>query len=106
MTERQVDNLVIGKRIEQIFTDNKRRYGAVRIRRELLKEGHKVSVKRVNRLMKSSGLVCLHTKRFKVVTTDSKHNLAVTANTLNRDFSPTKPNEVWASDIAYIKTPR
>ena len=35
---------------------------------------------------------------------DSKHNLAVTANTLNREFSPTKPNEVWAADITYIKT--
>jgi len=72
VTERQVDNLVIGKRIEQIFTDNKRRYGAVRIRRELLKEGHKVSIKRVNRHMKSRGawsrdFVCMHTKRLKLL---------------------------------------
>lgn len=104
VTERQVNNLAIGKRIEEIFTDNKRRYGAVRIRRELLKEGHKVSVKRVNRLMKSRGLVCLHTKRFKVATTNSKHNLGIVPNTLNREFAPTKPNEVWAADITYIKT--
>jgi len=31
VTERQVNNLALGKRIEEIFTDNRRRYGAVRI---------------------------------------------------------------------------
>ena len=61
-----------------------------------------MSIKRLNRHLKSRGLVCLHTKRFKVVTTNSKHNLGIVANTLNRDFAPTKPNEVWAADITYI----
>jgi hypothetical protein len=51
--------------------EHKRRYGAVRIRNELKKENTKVSIKRVNRLMKSRNLVSLHKQPFKVVTTNS-----------------------------------
>jgi transposase InsO family protein len=104
VTERQINNAVLGKRIEEIFNAHRRRYGAVRIRNELKKENTKVSIKRVNRLMKSRNLVSLHKQPFKVVTTNSKHNLAISENTLNREFSPTKPNEVWAADITYLKT--
>ena len=82
VTERQINNAVLGKRIEEIFNAHRRRYGAVRIRNELKKENTKVSIKRVNRLMKSRNLVSLHKQPFKVVTTNSKHNLAISENTL------------------------
>jgi len=62
-----------------------------------------VSVKKVNKLMKASNLVCLHTKRFKVITTDSKHKLCVADNKLNREFRAEKPNEAWVADITYVK---
>ena len=71
VTERQINNAVLGKRIEEIFNAHRRRYGAVRIRNELKKENTKVSIKRVNRLMKSRNLVSLHKQPFKVVTTYS-----------------------------------
>jgi putative transposase len=103
-TERQIENVILGRRIEEIFKLHRQRYGAVRIRKELMKEGVKVSIKRVNWHLKSKGLVCVHTKRFKVATTNSKHSFAVAENTLNREFSPSQPNEVWATDITYIKT--
>jgi len=41
--------------------------------------------------------------RYKV-TTDSKHNLPVAANLLNRDFTPSVPNQTWTSDITYLWT--
>lgn len=62
------------------------------------------SVKRVNRHMKAMGLVSVHTKRFKVITTDSKPKLVVSDNTLNHNFSPSEPNQVWTTDVKYIKT--
>ena len=37
-------------------------------------------------------------------TTDSKHNLAIAPNQLNREFNPNEANKVWASDITYIPT--
>ena len=43
-------------------------------------------------------------KRKLVVTTDSKHNLPIAENLLERNFSPEAPNQVWTSDITYIAT--
>jgi putative transposase len=42
-------------------------------------------------------------KKFKV-TTDSKHNLPVAPNLLNRDFTAANPNEKWVGDISYVWT--
>ena len=41
--------------------------------------------------------------RFKV-TTDSKHNLPVAPNRLDRQFAVTAPNKAWVTDITYIPT--
>jgi transposase InsO family protein len=82
VTERQINNAVLGMRIKEIFNAHKRRYGAVRIRNELKKENTIVSIKRVNRLMKLKNLVSLHKQPFKVATTNSKHSLAISENTL------------------------
>ena len=42
-------------------------------------------------------------KRFRV-TPDSKHQLPIAENLLNRQFAPTAPNRVWVADITYIPT--
>lgn len=104
VTEREVKNEILKRKIKQIFGHHKKRYGAIRIRKELLKQGVAVSIKKVNSTMKECNLVSLHTKRFKVVTTDSKHKMAVSENKLNRVFSADKPNQVWVTDITYIRT--
>ena len=43
-------------------------------------------------------------KRKYKVTTDSKHQLPVAENVLNRQFSPTAPNQAWGVDITYLWT--
>lgn len=40
-------------------------------------------------------------RKFKV-TTDSKHNLPIADNLLNRDFTDDKPNQKYAGDITYV----
>lgn len=37
-------------------------------------------------------------------TTDSRHDLPVAENKLNRQFNPSHPNTHWTSDITYIRT--
>jgi transposase InsO family protein len=37
-------------------------------------------------------------------TPDSKHDLPVAANVLNRQFNPVAPNMAYVSDITYIRT--
>jgi len=94
----------LGIKIKDIFNFHKKRYGSIRIKRELIKQGYQASIKRINRIMKQNNLVSLHTKKFKVVTTNSKHKLPVAENKLNREFNVSKPNQVWVADITYIKT--
>ncbi len=39
-----------------------------------------------------------------MTTTDSKHNLPIAPNLLEREFATQEPDEVWVSDITYIPT--
>ncbi len=57
----------------------------------------------VQRLMRENGIRARHKRRYKV-TTDSKHNLPIAPILLDRNFSPAAPNQVWTSDITYLRT--
>ena len=78
-------------------------YGSPRMVRELRGRGIPASKERVERLMREHGIRARHKRRYKV-TTDSKHHLPVAANVLNRDFTPSAPNQTWTSDITYLWT--
>lgn len=78
-------------------------YGSPRIYDDLKEEGESVSKKRVARIMREEGLTGRAKPRRKR-TTDSNHNLPVAENLLDRNFEPGRRDEVWASDITYLKT--
>jgi transposase InsO family protein len=78
-------------------------YGSPRIHRELADLGEQVSRKRVARLMRVHALRGVIRRRF-VTTTDSSHSTPVFENTLNREFTVSRPNQVWAADITYLRT--
>ena len=42
-------------------------------------------------------------RKFKV-TTNSKHNKPIHANSLDRQFNPQSPNQRWVADITYVPT--
>lgn len=100
---RTLEKIELMEKIKMIFIQNKCRYGSRRIRQVLLTMGYKISRRRVSKLMKSLNLCCKTKRKFKF-TTDSKHNLPIAPNLLNRDFSPGKPNQIYAGDITYIPT--
>lgn len=102
-SKQNISNETLDKKIITIFDKHNSRYGSPRITDELHDQGEKCSKNRVFRRMKYLGLRAKAKKKFKV-TTDSKHNLPVAANLLNRDFSTTAPNQKWVSDITYIWT--
>ena len=94
---------MLSEQIRLVFIEHKCRYGSRRIRRALQNKGYDISRRRVCRLMKEQGLYCKTKRKFKY-TTDSNHALPVAANLLNRDFSPSKPNQAYVGDITYIPT--
>ena len=56
--------------------------------------GHHVGRYRAGSLMKKAGVFVTYRKKFRI-TTDSKHNLPVAPNLLNRNFNVDRPDAVW-----------
>lgn len=102
-SQRSIEDSELLFAIQVIFKAMKERYGSPRIQEELRDEGHRVSRKRVERLMRLKGLRAKQTKKFKA-TTDSKHDHPVAANELGQDFEIDVPNARWVADITYVWT--
>ena len=90
--------------VRRIHEQHRRRYGAPRIHAALRAEGRSVSRGRIERLMRRHGIRAETHRRFRVVTTDSKHGLPIADNLLGQTFLATRPNEIWLADISYIPT--
>jgi putative transposase len=78
-------------------------YGTRRITHQLRRKpfGYQVNRKRIQRLMRKMGLL-RPIKRRKVRTTDSQHPYLRYPN-LVKDLEIGLPNQVWASDITYVR---
>lgn len=90
--------------IEEIHLKRKGVYGSPRVHQELLDRGVSCCVNTVAKLMRNAGIRAKTKKKF-IATTNSNHSQPVAENILNRQFdSPQRLNEVWLSDITYIRT--
>ena len=54
-------------------------------------------------MMKEHGIKARGKRKF-VVTTDSRYNLPIAENLLQRNFTDSTPNQVWTGDTTYIAT--
>jgi putative transposase len=79
-------------------------YGSPRILRELRAHGQRVGRKRVARLMREAGLWGRQRRRYRVRTTDSRHEQPVAANRLLGRTPPIRANQVWLADVTYVPT--
>ncbi len=95
----------IAKAAREAFEENHGEAGYRPIHRQLNEEkdircGHDM----VRKSLKKQGLVAITAPKFVPRTTDSDHQLPIAPNLLDRDFSASRPNEKWTSDITYIRT--
>ncbi len=93
----------LGVEIAASHVGSRRTYGSPRVLRDLREQGHRVSRKRVARLMKALGLAGRPKRRFRA-TTDSRHAFPVAPNMLMREFHIEAPNTAWVTDITYVAT--
>lgn len=96
-------NRPIVETVKEIHEDSRQTYGSPRVFQKLKSMGVQISLNTVARIMQKNSLRAKTKKKFKV-TTDSKHNLAVAPNLLDRNFSPELLNTAWCGDITYIWT--
>jgi transposase InsO family protein len=89
--------------VRAAFKASRRRYGSPRVHADLRATGHRVGRKRVARLMRQDGLRARHRRRF-VHTTQSRHKFPIARNVIARAFEVSAPNQVWVSDLTYLRT--
>lgn len=80
-------------------------YGSRRLSAALKAQDLPAGRYRVRRLMAQHGLKARWKRKF-IHTTDSKHDQPIAANILDRQFSPSRPDQAWVADITYIRTGR
>ena len=89
--------------IQQIFTQNKGRYGVRRVHKELVNRCYVINHKRVQRIMHEAGLFG---KRPKEKYHSYKGKVGKIAdNLINRDFSTSAPLQKWTTDISQFSFP-
>jgi len=89
--------------IKAVHAQTRGGYGWPRTWKDLLARGLRVGKDRVQRLMQRHGIRARGKRRFKV-TTDSRHDLPIAPNLLNRAFTVAEPDQVWVGDITCTPT--
>lgn len=90
-------------RIKEVFEQSKKTYGHRRIYKKLRLCNVPCYKNQISKLMRDHGIRPKRKRKYKV-TTDSRHNLRISPNLLNRNFNINELNIVWVGDITYIWT--
>lgn len=105
-SDRARENTVLLERIRAYYEASDRTYGAPRIVEDLRAEGHVCGKNRVARLMRENEIASEATKKFKVTTTDSNHDLPIAERIFETESADAvmAPNQVYVGDITYVAT--
>jgi putative transposase len=103
---REEENAVLLTRIRSLHEESKQTYGSPRMTAKLKSEGYECSKNRVARIMRDNSIASEAVKKFKITTTDSKHDLPIAERIFKTEDADSVmgPNQVWTGDITYIPT--
>jgi putative transposase len=107
VSERKKQNSALLAQIKAIHEDSRGTYGLPRIKEVLRKLGQTCGKNRIASLMKMADISGLTKKKFRVKTTDSNHANPIAPRIFKTEeplTHPTKPNQLWVSDISYVST--
>ena len=93
----------LGVEIDRVWHANRQVYGVRKVWKQLNREGFKVARCSVQRLMREKGLQgVVRGRRFK--TTQPDEAAAWPADLVDRNFTATRPNQLWVADLTYVAT--
>ena len=100
--DKKINEEPLVEKVKEIFQKSRSTYGRRRIKKALLNEGKKVDKDKIGQIMKDNNLIPKTMKKYKA-TTNSKHNFPIHPN-LIKELEIKNLNQVWVSDITYVKT--
>jgi len=103
VSQRSLENKTLVDQIKVIHTQVMETYGSPRMHAELVAQGQRVSLGRVERLMRENHIQAKQARRHKR-TRQHRENQAPEENILDRQFYALEPNRKWVSDITFIET--
>jgi len=102
--QKQKQDLQMETLIKAEYKKHRSRYGSIRITKSLKNQGYSYGHNRVAKAMQRLGLKAKGSRKFRITTTQSKHEYGYFPNILNRCFDVAHPNTAWVGDITYIWT--
>ena len=90
--------------IRRIWTEHFQVYGPRKVWRQMGRENLRVARCRVRRLMREMGLTGAVRGRTWVTTTQSQPTIDRPGDLVDRNFTATRPNQLWVSDVTYVAT--
>jgi putative transposase len=103
-SDRDKEDVELTEVIKKIHEDHKGRLGVDRLVAELAKLGRRHSPRRVRRLARAAGLTCVHPRPYRATTIQDEANSDGFVDLVGREFVPDGPNQLWFTDITYIRT--
>jgi len=90
--------------IQRVWDEHQQVYGPRKVWRQLRREQYDVARCTVERLMRAMGLRGAVRGRAWVVTTRADAAAARPADLVERQFTATRPNQLWVADFTYVAT--
>src|SRR5213592_1165363 len=90
--------------IRRIWTEHHQVYGPRKVWRQMGRENLRAARCRVRRLMRAMGLAGAVRGRAWTTTTQSQSEAGRPGDLVDRNFTATRPNQLWVSDFTYVAT--
>ena len=87
-----------------LWISNKKVYGAHKLWKAALRSGHDIGRDQVARLMRTLEIKGVSRRGKKPVTTISDPDATRAVDLVNRNFTASKPNGLWVTDLTYVPT--
>jgi len=97
------EELRLYREAKRLFHQTRSGIGYVKLCKALNKSGFAIGETKTRTIMRKLNLVCSQRVSYKS-TTNSNHKYGISENILDQKFNPKQENQIWSTDITYLKT--